>query len=140
MKQYEKLTKYLQQLDIDNFGTWVVDQGSERDAKGPTQMPYVKYSEVAHNFVLEVNNLVNENKRGGLECYRTILAANGISWKPESMENADVTQLDASCIIALFVGAICAERLCDGALLRFFKKGSIHKWLKRLEEIDNEIV
>jgi hypothetical protein len=34
------------------------------------------------------------------------------------------------------MGAIRAERFCDGALLGFFKDGYILKWLKRLKDID----
>ena len=44
--------------------------------------------------------------------------------------------MDAKCIMALIMGAVSAERFCDGALLGFFKDGSIKKWLERLKEID----
>lgn len=39
--------------------------------------------------------------------------------------------------MALITGAVRAERFCDGALLGFFKDGSIRKWLERLKELDN---
>jgi hypothetical protein len=32
--------------------------------------------------------------------------------------------------------SIRAERFCDGALLGFFEKGCVGKWLERLKEID----
>lgn len=53
------------------------------------------------------------------------------------MRNANVDTLDAKCILALIMGAIRAERFCDGALLSFFKDGYILRWLKRLKEIDD---
>ena len=56
------------------------------------------------------------------------------------MSEADVSHLDGKCIMALIVGAVRAERFCDGALLGFFKDGSIKKWLMRLKEIDGGTV
>lgn len=53
------------------------------------------------------------------------------------MSEADVSQLDAQCVMALIMGAVRAERFCDGALLGFFRDGSIRKWLERLKEIDD---
>lgn len=43
------------------------------------------------------------------------------------MSDADVSSLDAQCVMALIMGAVLAERFCDGALLGFFKDGSIKK-------------
>ena len=54
------------------------------------------------------------------------------------MEAADVTDMDAKGVIALLIGAVRAERFCDGALLSMLEKGCILRWLNRLEQIDNE--
>ena len=43
-------------------------------------------------------------------------------------------------MLALILGAFRAERFCGGALKSFLEKGCIQKWLKRLEEIDNEAI
>ncbi len=43
---------------------------------------------------------------------------------------------DGICVMALLLGAVRTERFCDGALLGFFQKGSIQRWLERLKEID----
>lgn len=51
------------------------------------------------------------------------------------MSAYDVSALDAQCVMALIMGAVRAERFCDGALLGFFKDGSIKKWLERLKEV-----
>ena len=59
------------------------------------------------------------------------------------MSVANVSALDGQCVMALIMGAVRAERFCDGALLEFFKDGSIKKWLERLNEIalttENEV-
>ncbi len=72
----------------------------------------------------------------GLNRYSSILEANGIEWEMDSMSAKDVSVLDGKCIMAMLMGAVRAERFCDGALLGFFKKGCIKKWLERLKEID----
>ena len=54
----------------------------------------------------------------------------------KSMSEADVSRLDGKCVMAMIVGAVRAERFCDGALLGFFKDGSIRKWLERLRELN----
>ena len=41
--------------------------------------------------------------------------------------------------MALIIGAVRAERFCDGALLDFLDTGCILKWLQRLEEIDEPL-
>ena len=37
--------------------------------------------------------------------------------------------------MAVMLGAIRADRFCEGALLGFYKDGYIDKWLGRLEEL-----
>ena len=68
--------------------------------------------------------------------YGEILNQNGFEWGRNSMSEADISGLDAQCIMALLTGAVRAERFCDGVLFGFFKDGSIRKWLERLKEID----
>ena len=67
----------------------------------------------------------------------TLMGVAAIGGK-DSMSGAIVEDLDARCVCALLVGAVRAERFCDGALLSFFKDGSVCCWLNRLKEIDKE--
>ena len=73
-----------------------------------------------------------------LNRYSDILEANGIKWRRDSMSAVSVENLDAKCVLALILGAVRAERFCDGALLRFFENGSIARWIERLKELDKE--
>jgi hypothetical protein len=52
------------------------------------------------------------------------------------MKNAEISNLNVQCVLALIMGAVKAERFCDGALLDFFKSGCILKWLERLNSIE----
>lgn len=72
--------------------------------------------------------------------YQQILADNGITWSHKQMSGVAVEHLDAKCVLAMIMAAVRAERFSEGALLDFFRNGSITKWLQRLEAIDRELV
>lgn len=136
MSKFESLTKYLPQLGDDRIGTWFVDHENEGTLEHPKQMPFVMYTEMVHRFLDDVYEFMEHNKDFELNRYGEILNQNGIEWGSKSMNAADVSNKDARCVMALIMGAVRAERFCDGALLGFFKDGSIRKWLERLKEID----
>lgn len=52
------------------------------------------------------------------------------------MQEADVSKLDARCVLAMIMCAIRAERFCDGALLSCLADGTIQRCLERLKKID----
>lgn len=133
--KFEILTKYLSQLGEDEIGTWFIDRENDGTPEHPIQMPFVTYSEMVHHFIDDVYTFVDENKDFELNHYYSILEQNGLEWGLKSMSEADVSHLDGKCVMALIVGAVRAERFCDGALLGFFKDGSIKKWLERLKEV-----
>ena len=136
MNKFKNLIKYLPLLEDNNFGTWIIDRENDGTPEHPIQMPFVNYSEMVHNFIKDVYDFEEKNKDFELTRYGEILEKNGLEWGSKSMSEADVSSLDGQCIMALIMGAVRAERFCDGALLGFFKDGSIKKWLERLKEID----
>ncbi len=136
MKKFENLIKYLPLLEDDNIGAWIIDRENDGTPEHPIQMPFVNYSEMVHNFIKDVYDFEEKNKDFELTRYGEILEKNGLEWGSKSMSEADVSSLDGQCIMALIMGAVRAERFCDGALLGFFKDGSIKKWLERLKKID----
>ena len=136
MNKFENLIKYLPLLEDDNIGTWIIDRKNDGTSEHPIQMPFVDYSEMVHNFIKDVYDFEEKNKDFELTRYGEILEKNGLEWGSKSMSEADVSSLDSQCVMALIMGAVRAERFCDGALLGFFKDSSIKKWLKRLKEID----
>lgn len=137
MSKYDSLVKYICILDGDSFGSWVIDRENDGTLEQPIQMPYVSYSDMVHHFIDDIYDFIDHNKDMELNRYGDILNQNGLKWGSKSMSTADVSNLDAQCIMALITGAVRAERFCDGALLGFFKDGSIRKWLERLKELDN---
>jgi len=136
MSKFQSLTKYLPHIGEDEIGTWIIDRENDGTPEHPIQMPFVNYSVMVHHFIDDVYDFNDKNKDFGLNHYYDILEQNGLEWGSKSMSEADVSRLDDKCIMAMIVGAVRAERFCDGALLGFFKDGSIRKWLERLSEID----
>ena len=134
MNKFNNLIKYLPLLEDDNFGAWVIDRENDGTPEHPIQMPFVNYSEMVHHFIEDVYDFSENNKDFKLTRYGEILEKNGLEWGSKSMSEANVSYLDAQCVMALIMGAVRAERFCYAALLGFFKDGSIHKWLKRLSE------
>lgn len=133
---HKKLTAYLSTLETDDFGKWIVDTESSGMVDDPVQMPYVSYSRMVKQFVDDVYACADEHQEYDLYRYNIILAENGIEWDRKSMYEKDVSTLGGKCIVALIMGAVRAERFVDGALLNFFRTGTITKWLRRLQEID----
>jgi hypothetical protein len=135
MKQFTELTKYIPMIEQNEIGHWQIDRENDGTPEHPIQMPFVNYSEMVHRFIDDVYNFSDNNKDFELTRYGEILERNGLEWGSKSMREADVSSLDAQCIMALIMGAVRAERFCDGALLSFFKDGSIRRWLERLKEV-----
>lgn len=136
MNDFGLMTKYINCLGKDEYGEWVVDRKNDGSSEHPIQMPFVNYSEVVDSFVQDVYKFEQEHPEMGLTRYGEILSAHNIEWGSKPMGEADVSQLNAQCVMAMIMGAVRAERFCDGALLGFFKDGSILKWLERLQMLD----
>lgn len=136
MYRFEKLTKYIPLLDQTEIGNWVIDTENDGTIEHPIQFPFVAYSSLVSNFIDDVSGFVEDNPELHLNRYPDILEESGLEWSTQSMSGAIAEDLDAKVVCALIVGAVRAERFCDGALLNFFMNGSMMKWLHRLQEIE----
>ena len=99
-------------------------------------MPFVNYSNGVNAFRSALGTFVDKHPNMQLTSYGEILEESGISWGFEPMEDVDVSNFSGRTVMALLVGAVRAERFCDGALLHFFENSCITRWLQRLEERD----
>ena len=136
MSKLDILTKYISMIQPDSIGEFVIDKENDGTTEHPIQMPFVGYSEMVHNFIDDFYTFEKSNKDMELTRYGEILKDNGLEWDSESMKSADISNLNLQCVMALIMGAVRAERFCDGALLDFFKSGYILKWLERLKSIE----
>ncbi len=135
MSKYNVLFKYIDLLSNDLFGNWVVDTLSSGTVEDPIQMPHVLYSYTVNEFIRDVHLCW---EKSGLEDYIQLLNSHNIEWDSESMRNTNVSELPSDAILALLLGAVRAEKFCDGALLGFLKDGSIQKWLGALKAKESE--
>lgn len=134
---FESLTKHLPAIEnAEGFGNWVVDRGSKGTMDDPIEMPYVNYGTTVADVEQAIYDFVDEHPEYELTHYRDILERNGLEWGSQAMSGADVSELDGQAVMALLLGAVRAERFCDGALLGFFGDGSMRRWLLRLKGID----
>ena len=134
---FESLTKHLPAIEnAEGFGSWVVDRESKGTMDDPIEMPYVNYGTTVADVEQAIYDFVDEHPEYELTHYRDILERNGLEWGSQAMSGADVSELDGQAVMALLLGAVRAERFCDGALLGFFEDGSMRRWLLRLKGID----
>lgn len=134
---FESLTNHLPAIEnAEGFGNWVVDRESKGTMDDPIEMPYVNYGTTVADVEQAIYDFVDEHPEYELTHYRDILERNGLEWGGQAMSGADVSELDGQAVMALLLGAVRAERFCDGALLGFFGDGSMRRWLLRLKEID----
>ena len=136
MKKYSALTKYINLLENDNVGEWIVDKENDDSSERPMHVPFVMYSITVDKLADDIYEFAKESDEIVPGKYADILNANGIEWGYDSMMKADASVLDAQCILALLIASLRAERFCDGALLEFIESGAFIRWLKRLQELD----
>ncbi len=134
---FESLTKHLPAIEnAEGFGNWVVDRESKGTMNDPIKMPYVNYGTTVADVEQAIYDFVDEHSEYELTHYHDTLERNGLEWSSQAMSGADVSELDGQAVMALLLGAVRAERFCDGALLDFFEDGSMRRWLLRLKGID----
>ena len=140
-ERFKKLTDYIPKLEDIEYGkVFPEKQTGDGSLERPFQMPYMVFADVVCELEEDVYRFERENPQYGLARYHSIFEEHGIEWNDESMEKFDVTRAEEKVVLALILGAFRAERFCGGALKSFLEKGCIQKWLKRLEEIDNEAI
>ena len=135
---FEELTAYIPKLQEGQFGEWIVDTQNDGSPEHPIQFPFVNFNNTVTAFVEVVYRFVDTHPAMELRNYSATLEEAGLKWDYNVMSNADVTGLTGRTVMALILGAIRADRFCEGTLLSFFNEGHIIKWLQRLRQIDQE--
>jgi len=125
---YEQLTEFLPILG-EVYGNW-----AEINVKQPS-MPFVVYETAARQLIDAIRDYVQQHNE--YVDYGQILQKAGIEWNYDSMSEADASILDGKTIVALLIGALQAEKFCDGTFLGLLKQGCIIRWLGKLEIIDD---
>ncbi|MDD4495266.1 MAG: ADP-ribosylglycohydrolase family protein [Eubacteriales bacterium] len=136
-EQFKVLTKYIGKISAAaSLGEWIIDTENDGTPEHPMHFPFVNYNILVSDFREEFYQFSETHPEYELTRYGEILEKNGLKWGEKEMRSADLQSLDEQGVLALIMGAIRAERFCDGALLGFLKDGSLVVWLKRLKDID----
>ncbi len=135
---YETLTEYLSKLENSEYGKWYVNTEHKGKEDDSIQMPFVGYERIVIDLEHAIYDFVDTHPEMELTKYSEILEQNGLEWGIVSMKKADVSSLDDRAIMALLVGALRADRFCEGALLGFLNSGALNRWIERLKEIDED--
>ena len=133
--KFDKLIGLLELLENNSVGEWIIDKEHKGTEDDPIHFPYPKYTEVVNELIDAVYKFEDENPEYELTKYGELLKERGLEWGQRSMENADVSNMDAQGIMALLMGMVRAERFCDGAIMGMIKSGAVKKWLMRLQEL-----
>ena len=134
---YDALISFIPRLKGIEYGKVQPEhQTGDGSIERPYQMPYYVYSDVVQEFEKEVYKFERDHPEFLLNRYNDVMLLNGLKWDEEAMTNADVSCLNGQAVMSLLLGAIRAERFCDGALNAFLKTGCIDNWLSRLQEIE----
>ena len=133
--KFDKLIGLLEPLESYGVGEWIIDKEHKGTEDDPNHFPYPMYTEVVNEIIEVVYEFEHENPEYELTKYGELLKERGLEWGQRSMENADVSNMDAQGIMALLMGMVRGERFCDGAIMGMIKSGAVKKWLLRLQEL-----
>lgn len=137
---YDSLISFIPRLkNIEYAKLYPEQQTGDGSIEHPFQMPFYEYADVVHEFEKEVYKFEKDHPEFQLNTYNNIFLMNGLRWDEEVMTKADVSNANGQVVMALILGAIRAERFCDGTLKDFLELGCIEKWLLRLQEIASKI-
>ena len=133
--KFDKLLGLLEPLETDSVGEWIIDKEHKGTEDDPIYFPYPMYTEMVNELIEAVYEFEHENPEYELTKYGELLKERGLEWGQQSMDNADVSNMDTQCIMALLMGMVRGERFCDGAIMGMIKSGAVKKWLLRLQEL-----
>lgn len=133
--KFDRLIELIEPLENDSIGEWIIDNEHTGTEGDPKHMPYPQYTEVVKKLIDAVYKFEHNNPEYELTNYSDLLEARGIEWARKSIENVDVSNMDAQGIMALLMAMVRGERFCDGVIMSMIESGTVRKWLLRLKEI-----
>lgn len=123
-------------MQRSNFGGFAKEAGHAGARENPITWSHVEYKD---GIDIQVENaiyrIVEENPELGLNSYNDTLEANGLKWSVESLRNADISEFDVKCLLALILASVRADRFCDGLLLSYLEDGIFLRWVGRIQAL-----
>ena len=135
MTEFDKIIALIEPLKQDSFGKWHGGVEDKKPEDASFQIPFVAYTQAAHNLISEIQDFVDQNPDYELKRYEIILGERNIEFSQEAFNKVELDKLDAQGVMAILVGLMRAERFCDGIFLKNLQSGFIVKCIQRLETI-----
>ena len=107
--KFDKLIGVLEPLETDSVGEWIIDKEHKGTEDDPIYFPYPMYTEMVNELIEAVYEFEHENPEYELTKYGELLKERGLEWGQQSMENADVSNMDTQ-IGRASVGKECRSR------------------------------
>lgn len=85
-------------------------------------------------FIKTVYEIEEEHPELELNNYQEVLENNGLEWSADSLMNADLSDKDAQCLLAMILSIIRADRFNEGVLREFLDRDYITSWLIELDK------
>ena len=119
-KQYSSITKYLPKFAEGDFGY---------EPEQPTMGDVFRFRDWVNDFLADYHKLTQHYKKADMTDYLSLMP------EPGSRPVETYSEVEA---MATIMGAIRAERFCDGALSGAMLDGLIEGCLRVLEKADSE--
>ncbi len=132
MGKYDAITKYIPVIKTMKADEYYVMTGN---VNNNSFRPSPVLDELIMA-IIDFSNCMKESKDDFL-WYKRVLEENGIDPKPSSLQEIDVSNLNAKCVLGMMNEAISQERFGEGTILNYFTMGCFQRWLDRLEEISS---
>ena len=129
---YEQVTSYLGKLKLAHW------KYPENQGDGSHDNPYIagfpEYDETTREFMKKMYEFVPNE---GQNYDEVIYKATGHDCH-DDLTRVDVSKLDGDIILCMIFSRVRGERYSDGIFGSYVAGGTMDKWLKRLQEIDNK--
>lgn len=127
---YEQITSCLGKLKPAHW-----KYPDQKDAESNTFIPgWPEYDEITEEFMHKMYEFV---PNGGQSYDEVIYKATGHDGH-DDLTKVDVSELDGDTILYMIFSRLRGERFTDGLFGSYVANGTMDKWLKRLQEIDNK--
>ena len=80
MKKYSALTKYINLLENDNVGEWIVDKENDGSSERPIHVPFVSYSIAVNNLADDIYKFAKESNEIVPSKYGSIISVGVLTW------------------------------------------------------------
>ena len=136
--RFQALTSLIPELEATNdYGDWVFSKDEQNSSCVTNCAPYFRYTDLMNRIYYKTKHVIDSLPNGAqLGIAEVYLRRAGIDYR--HIEDINISELDEYCILALLRHIYAFERFGEGYVQHFFHRGYVLKWIKRLQEIDDE--